>query len=70
MNGGQSANEETLYVFQDYGYFGLPQLGQISFGQENGPSVIFETGASITVASCGTNGCIGLNGRSWILVDG
>src|SRR5215472_15667372 len=33
-------------------------------------SVIFETGANITVASCGTNGCIGLKGRSWILVDG
>ncbi len=34
----------SLYVFQAYGYLGLPQLGQISFGQENGPSVIFETG--------------------------
>lgn len=33
-------------------------------------SVIFETGASITVSACGTNGCIGLNGASWILVDG
>ncbi len=44
MNSGQSASSETLYVFQAYGYLGLPRLGQISFGQENGPSVIFETG--------------------------
>jgi outer membrane protein OmpU len=44
MNGGSSASAETLYVFQAYGYFGLPQLGQISFGQENGPVVLFETG--------------------------
>lgn len=33
-------------------------------------SVIFETGASITVSNCGTNGCLGFNGRSYILVDG
>jgi len=33
-------------------------------------SIIFETGANITVAACPTLGCIGLNGRSWILVDG
>jgi outer membrane protein OmpU len=44
MNSGQAASSETLYVFQAYGYLGLPQLGQISFGQQNGPSVIFETG--------------------------
>jgi hypothetical protein len=44
MNSGQSANDETLYVFQAYGYLGLPKLGQISFGQQNGPSVLFETG--------------------------
>ncbi|MCB8875577.1 porin [Acidisoma silvae] len=44
MNSGQSASDETLYVFQAYGYLGLPQLGQVSFGQQNGPSVLFETG--------------------------
>ncbi|MCB8880831.1 hypothetical protein ACELLULO517_11350 [Acidisoma cellulosilytica] len=44
MNGGQSASSETLYVFQAYGYLGLPELGQVSFGQENGPTVLFETG--------------------------
>ena len=44
INSGQSASSETLYVFQAYGYLGLPQLGQISFGQQNGPSVLFETG--------------------------
>ncbi len=41
---GSSASSETLYVFQAYGYLGLPQLGQISFGQQNGPTVLFETG--------------------------
>jgi outer membrane protein OmpU len=44
INGGQSASDETLFVHQAYGYFGLPQYGQVSFGQENGPSVIFQTG--------------------------
>ena len=44
INGGQSASSQTLYVHQAYGYLGLPQLGQISFGQENGPVVLFETG--------------------------
>jgi outer membrane protein OmpU len=44
INGGQSAGDETLFVHQAYGYLGLPQLGQISFGQENGPVVLFETG--------------------------
>jgi predicted porin len=44
INGGESASSETLFVHQAYGYFGLPTLGQISFGQENGPSVIFQTG--------------------------
>jgi hypothetical protein len=39
-----NAGNQTLYVFQAYGYLGLPQLGQISFGQENGPVVLFETG--------------------------
>jgi outer membrane protein OmpU len=58
MNGGQSASDETLYVFQAYGYFGLPQLGQISFGQENGPSVIFETGTFEGFNDGGWNGDI------------
>ncbi len=43
-NFGDTASLESLYVFQAYGYLGLPQYGQISFGQQNGPSVIFETG--------------------------
>jgi hypothetical protein len=58
MNGGQSANDETLYVFQAYGYLGLPQLGQISFGQENGPSVLFETGTFEGFNDGGWNGDI------------
>ncbi|HEX3984369.1 MAG TPA: hypothetical protein VHX12_11790 [Acidisoma sp.] len=43
-NSGQAASAETLYLFQAYGYLSLPHLGQISFGQQNGPSVITETG--------------------------
>jgi outer membrane protein OmpU len=58
INGGQSASAETLYVFQAYGYFGLPELGQISFGQENGPSVIFETGTFEGFNDGGWNGDI------------
>ncbi|WP_419760597.1 porin [Acidisoma sp.] len=58
INGGQSAGNETLYVFQAYGYFGLPQIGQISFGQENGPSVIFETGTFEGFNDGGWNGDI------------
>lgn len=41
---GSTASAETLYVFQAYGYIGLPELGQVSFGQQNGPTVLFETG--------------------------
>jgi outer membrane protein OmpU len=44
INGGTSASNETLYVFQAYGYLGLPEIGQVSFGQQNGPIVLFETG--------------------------
>ncbi|HTI03241.1 MAG TPA: hypothetical protein VL752_20040 [Acidisoma sp.] len=44
INGGSSASSETLYVFQAYGYLGLPEIGQVSFGQQNGPIVLFETG--------------------------
>jgi outer membrane protein OmpU len=58
MNGGQSASAETLYVFQAYGYLGLPELGQISFGQENGPSVLFETGTFEGFNDGGWNGDI------------
>jgi Gram-negative porin len=58
MNGGSSASAETLYVFQAYGYLGLPKLGQISFGQENGPAVIFETGTFEGFNDGGWNGDI------------
>ena len=58
INGGENAGAETLYVFQAYGYFGLPQLGQVSFGQENGPSVIFETGTFEGFNDGGWNGDI------------
>ncbi|GAB0113115.1 porin [Acidisoma sp. C75] len=55
---GTSANTETLYVFQAYGYLGLPQLGQVSFGQENGPTVLFETGTFEGFNDGGWNGDI------------
>ena len=58
INGGQSASSETLYAHQFYGYFGLPQYGQISFGQENGPSVIFQTGTFEGFNDGGWNGDI------------
>jgi hypothetical protein len=58
INGGESGGDETLYVFQAYGYFGLPQIGQVSFGQENGPSVIFETGTFEGFNDGGWNGDI------------
>jgi hypothetical protein len=58
INGGESGGNETLYVFQAYGYFGLPQIGQVSFGQENGPSVIFETGTFEGFNDGGWNGDI------------
>ena len=57
-NSGASAGDETLYVFQAYGYLGLPNIGQISFGQENGPSVIFETGTFENFNDGGWNGDI------------
>ena len=58
INGGQSASAETLYAQQFYGYFGLPQLGQISVGQENGPNVIFQTGTFEGFNDGGWNGDI------------
>jgi outer membrane protein OmpU len=53
-----TSGEETLYVFQAYGYLGLPRYGQISFGQENGPSTIFETGTFEGFNDGGWNGDI------------
>ncbi len=41
---GNNTSQQTLFVHQAYGYLGLPQFGQISVGQENGPVVLFETG--------------------------
>jgi outer membrane protein OmpU len=58
INSGQSASDETLYVFQAYGYFGLPKFGQISFGQQNGPTTIFETGTFEGFNDGGWNGDI------------
>jgi hypothetical protein len=43
-NIGASATAETLFEHQAYCYLGLPKYGQISVGQENGPSAIFTTG--------------------------
>ncbi len=51
-----SSGEETFYVFQAYGYFGLPKFGQISVGQQNGPSAIFETGTFEGFNDGGWNG--------------
>jgi hypothetical protein len=63
MNGAKNgategANNETLFVFQAYGYLGLPHLGQVSFGQKNGPTVIFETGTFEGFNDAGWNGDI------------
>ena len=58
INGGQSASDETLFAHQFYGYFGLPQYGQISVGQENGPNVIFQTGTFEGFNDGGWNGDI------------
>lgn len=57
-NGGSSASSETLYVYQAYGYIGLPQLGQISVGQQVGPSALFETGTVEGFNDGGWNGDI------------
>ena len=58
INGGQSASDETLYVFQAYGYLGLPKFGQFSFGQQNGPTTVFETGTFEGFNDGGWNGDI------------
>ncbi|MCB8882739.1 porin [Acidisoma cellulosilytica] len=57
-NSGESASSETLYVHQAYGYLGLPQLGQISFGSQNGPNVLFQTGTFEGFNDGGWNGDI------------
>lgn len=41
---GTDTSTNTLYAFQAYSYLGLPSLGQLSFGQQNGPVVLFMTG--------------------------
>jgi outer membrane protein OmpU len=53
-----TSSDQTLFVFQAYGYLGLPKYGQISFGQENGPSTIFETGTFEGFNDGGWNGDI------------
>jgi hypothetical protein len=58
INSGESGSDETLYVFQAYGYLGLLKYGEISFGQQNGPSVIFETGTFESFNDGGWNGDI------------
>ena len=57
-NTSSTATGETLYVYQAYGYLGLPRLGQISFGQQNGPTTIFETGTFEGFNDGGWNGDI------------
>jgi hypothetical protein len=58
MNGGETGGAETLFVHQAFGYFGLPKFGQISFGQENGPITLFETGTFEGFNDGGWNGDI------------
>ncbi|GAB0113117.1 porin [Acidisoma sp. C75] len=41
---GTSASSETLYVLRDFGYIGLPQLGLVRFGQQEGAIYLFDTG--------------------------
>ena len=41
---GTSANTETLYVLREFGYLGLPQLGLVRFGQQEGAIYLFDTG--------------------------
>lgn len=57
-NSGLSSNDETLYVFEAYGYLGLPKLGQVSFGDQNGPNVIFQTGTFESFNDGGWDGYI------------
>ncbi|GAB0117513.1 porin [Acidisoma sp. 7E03] len=41
---GTSASTETLYVLRDFGYIGLPQVGLLRFGQQEGALYLFDTG--------------------------
>ncbi|HTI01258.1 MAG TPA: porin, partial [Acidisoma sp.] len=41
---GTNASTETLYVLREFGYFGLPQLGLVRFGQQEGAIYLFDTG--------------------------
>jgi predicted porin len=38
------AGTETLYVLREFGYFGLPKLGVVRFGQQEGALYLFDTG--------------------------
>jgi predicted porin len=38
------AGTETLYVLREFGYLGLPQLGLVRFGQQEGALYLFDTG--------------------------
>jgi predicted porin len=39
-----AASDETLYVLRAFGYLGLPQLGLVRFGQQEGALYLFDTG--------------------------
>lgn len=41
---GTSASTETLYVLRDFGYIGLPQLGLLRFGQQEGALYLNDAG--------------------------
>jgi outer membrane protein OmpU len=43
-NTGSSASAETLYVLRDFGYLGLPQLGLVRFGQQEGALYLNDAG--------------------------
>ena len=38
------AGTETLYVLREFGYLGLPKLGLVRFGQQEGALYLFDTG--------------------------
>jgi len=39
-----AATDETLYVLRAFGYLGLPELGLVRFGQQEGALYLFDTG--------------------------
>lgn len=41
---GTSASTETLYVLRDFGYLGLPELGLVRFGQQEGALYLNDAG--------------------------